>query len=70
MRLEMAVDRVRCGYPRVSVFRVSGLVLVFAHGFQVRVWVWFRVRFRVLVSTRGYPMDIRNKSFGIKTHVL
>ena len=25
-------------------------------------------RFRVWFSTRGYPMDIRNKSFGIKTH--
>jgi len=30
MRLEMAVDRVRCGYPRVS-----GLVLVFRPQFSV-----------------------------------
>ena len=62
--LEMAADRVRCGYPRVSIFRIW--CWFFAHGFQVRIWVWFRV----LVSTRGYPMDIGNKLFGIKTHVL
>ena len=30
----MAADRVRCGYPRVSVFRVSGLVLVFRPRFS------------------------------------
>ena len=30
----MAADRVRCGYPRVSVFRVSGLVLVFRPWFS------------------------------------
>ena len=33
-KLEMAADRVRCGYPRVSVFRVSGLVLVFRPRFS------------------------------------
>ena len=32
--LEMAADRVRCGYPRVSVFRVSDLVLVFRPRFS------------------------------------
>ena len=30
----MAADRIRCGYPRVSVFRVSGLVLVFCPRFS------------------------------------
>ena len=30
----MAADRVRCGYPRVSVFRVSGFVLVFRPRFS------------------------------------
>jgi len=29
VKLDMAADRVRCGYPRVLVFRVSGLGLVF-----------------------------------------
>ena len=33
-RLEMAADRVRCGYPQVSVFLVSGLVLVFRPRFS------------------------------------
>ena len=33
-KVEMAADRVRCGYPRVSVFRVSGLVLVFRPRFS------------------------------------
>jgi len=33
-RIEMAADRVRCGYPRVSGFRVSGLVLVFRPRFS------------------------------------
>jgi hypothetical protein len=56
----MPVDRVRGGYPRV---RVWGWFLT--HGFRV----WYQVWFRVWFSTRGYPMDIRNKSFGIKTHV-
>ena len=32
--VEMAADWVRCGYPRVSVFRVSGLVLVFRPRFS------------------------------------
>ena len=32
--LEMAADRVWCGYPRVSVFRVSGLMLVFRPRFS------------------------------------
>ena len=32
--LEMAADRVRCGYPRVSVFRVLGLGLVFRPRFS------------------------------------
>jgi len=30
----MAADRVWCGYPRVSIFRVSGLVLVFRPRFS------------------------------------
>jgi len=30
----MAADRVRCGYPRVSIFRVSGLVLFFRPRFS------------------------------------
>ena len=34
MNTEMATDRVRCGYPRVLVFRVSGLVLVFRPRFS------------------------------------
>ena len=32
--LEMAADRVRCGYPWVSVFRVSCLVLFFRPRFS------------------------------------
>ena len=31
---EMAADRIRCGYPWVSVFRVSGFVLVFRPRFS------------------------------------
>ena len=34
LHLEMAADRVWCGYPRVSVFWVSGLVLVFRPWFS------------------------------------
>ena len=34
LEVEMAADRVRCGYPRVSVFRVSGLGLVFRPRFS------------------------------------
>ena len=42
--VEMAADRVRCGYPRVSVFRVSGLVLIFrprfsGSGFGFHPWI-------------------------------
>ena len=64
-----AADRVWCGYPRVSVFRVSGLVLVFRPRFSGSGLGLVSGSVSVLVSTRGYPMDIRNKSFGIKTHV-
>ena len=62
--VEMAADRFGAG---TCGFRVC--CWFFAHDFQVRIWVWFRVGFRVLVSTREYPMDIRNKLFGIKTQV-
>jgi hypothetical protein len=54
----MATGRFRVGYPRVSSLAGSGSG---PETNQVRFQVWF--------STRGYPMDIRNKSFRIKTHV-
>jgi hypothetical protein len=45
-------------------FGVGFSPTVFRFGFGLGFGFWF------LVSTRGYPMDIRNKSFGIKTHIL
>jgi hypothetical protein len=62
----MAADRVRGGYPRVSGPAGSGLGIVSHPRFSGSV----SGLVSGLVFTRGYPMDIRNKSFGIKTHVL
>ena len=58
------------GYPWVSGSAGSGLGIVFYSQFSGSGPKTNQVRFRVWFSTRGYPMDIRNKSFGIKTHVL
>ena len=68
--LEMAADRVWCGYPRVSVFRISGLVLVFHPQFLGSGLGLVSGSVSGFGFHRGYPMDIRNKLFRIKTHVL